>query len=148
MKVILLKDVRGVGQQGEVKHVADGYALNFLFPNKLAEAATEDKIQKLAAHKAALEAEAREAEAMLAAKIQQLRGKRVALSVRATDKGGLFKAVSAKDVARAIKAEHNIDIPEESITFKDHIKTAGEHTALLHSKEQKAELGVSVVAAA
>ncbi len=37
MKVILLKDVRGVGMHGEVKNVADGYAINKLFPSKMAE---------------------------------------------------------------------------------------------------------------
>src|SRR3989344_8752926 len=58
MKVILLKDVRSVGQHGEVKSVADGYALNFLFPKKLAEPATEEKIRQLEARKKAHEAEA------------------------------------------------------------------------------------------
>ncbi|HVV15438.1 MAG TPA: 50S ribosomal protein L9 [Candidatus Paceibacterota bacterium] len=148
MKVILLKDVRGVGAHGDVKHVADGYALNFLFPHRMAEAATEDKIQKIAAQKAAHEAEAQKAEAELTDKIMGLRGKRVALSARATEKGGLFKALAAKDIARAIKAEHDIDIPEDSVYLPDPIKTVGEHQALLKSKTQKVELAVSVVAAA
>lgn len=145
MKVILLKDVRGVGQHSEVKNVADGYALNFLFPQKLAEAATEDKVKEIAGKKAEREAEATKAEEELAAKILRLRGKRVVLSSRATEKGGLFKAIAAKDVAHAIKAEHDIDLPEESVTFPEHIKTTGEHTALLSSKTQKIELNISIV---
>ena len=148
MKIILLKDVRGVGMHGDVKSVADGYAINFLFPQKLAEHATEDKIQSVAAGKAAHEAEAQKEEVELTDKIMQLKGKKVVLSSRATEKGGLFKAISAKDVARAIKAEHEVEIPEDSIEFGEHIKTVGEHTALLKSKTQKVELGVAVVAAA
>ncbi len=145
MKVILLKDVRAVGQHGEIKNVADGYAINFLFPQKLAEPATEDKIKQIVANKQAHEAEIAKEEETLAGKILQLKGKRVALMSRATEKGGLFKAIAAKDVARAIKAEHDVDIPEEAISFAEHIKTVGDHTALLSSKSQKVELTVSIV---
>jgi large subunit ribosomal protein L9 len=148
MKVILLKDVRGVGQHGTVIHVADGYALNFLFPQRLAEAATEDKIQKIAAQKAAHEAEAQKEEGELTGRIMSLRGKRIALSARATEKGGLFKAVAAGDIVRAIKAEHEVDLPEEAVHMSEHIKTTGEHHVVLQSKTQKVELAVSVVAAA
>ncbi|MBC7836548.1 50S ribosomal protein L9, partial [Acetobacteraceae bacterium] len=106
MKVILLKDVRRVGQHGEVKDVADGYAFNFLFPQKLAEPATEEKIKNLETQKQAHEAEIQKGEEELTAKIMSLRGKRVALQSRATEKGGLFKSIVAKDIIKAIKAEH------------------------------------------
>ncbi|HVV39161.1 MAG TPA: 50S ribosomal protein L9 [Candidatus Paceibacterota bacterium] len=148
MKVILLKDVRNVGHIGEVKNVADGYARNFLFPQKLAEPATEEKVAAVETKKKEHEAAIQKEEEALTAKIMQLRGKKVVLSARATEKGGLFKAIAAKDVLRAIKAEHNIDIPEEAIEFPDHIKTVGEHAALLRSKTQKVELVVAIVAAA
>lgn len=147
MKVILLKDIRAVGQHGEVKNVADGYAINFLFPQKLAEPATDEKIKQVESQKQAREAELQKAEGELAAKIIQLKGKRVALSSRATEKGGLFKAIAIKDIARAIKAEHDIDIPEEAISTALPIKTVGDHVALLSSKTQKVELTVSVVPA-
>ena len=148
MKVILLKDVRSIGQHGEVKNVSDGYARNFLFPQKLAEPATEDKVKELEAKKKQHEAMLEKEEAEVTAKIMKLKGKKVVLSARATEKGGLFKAIAAKDVARAIQAEHELDIPEEMIEFSDHIKTVGEHTAILKSKTQKVELTVAVVAAA
>ena len=146
MKVVLLKDVRGVGQHGEVKNVADGYAINFLFPQKLAEPATEERIKQIAANKEAHEVELQKHEQELAGKILQLRGKRVAISARATEKGGLFKAIVAKDIIKAIKAEHDLDIPEESVHLPEHIKTVGEHQALLKSKKQKVELVVFIVA--
>ncbi|TSC69344.1 MAG: large subunit ribosomal protein L9, partial [Parcubacteria group bacterium Gr01-1014_56] len=146
MKVILLKDVRAIGQHGEVKNVADGYAINFLFPQKLAEPATDEKIKQVEAQKQSHEAELQKHEQELVAKMMQLKGKRVALSVRATEKGGLFKAVAAKDIVRAIKAEHDLDIPEESIHLPEHIKTVGEHSVILKSKTQKVELAVFVVA--
>jgi large subunit ribosomal protein L9 len=147
MKVILLKDIRGVGQHHEIKTVADGYAVNFLFPQKLAEPATEEKMKQLEGQKAAHEAELKKEEEVLDNKVLQLRGKRVVLSSRATEKGGLFKTIAAKDVARSILAEHSLEIPEEAISFPEAIKTVGEHVALLSSKSQKAELQVTIVAA-
>jgi large subunit ribosomal protein L9 len=47
MKVILLKDVKGVGKKGDVINAADGYARNFLFPRKLAEEATDSSMHIL-----------------------------------------------------------------------------------------------------
>lgn len=148
MKVILLKDVRGIGQHHDIKHVADGYAINFLFPRKLAEPATEDKIQKLAAQKAAHEAEVAKQDEQLGKMVMSLNGKKVVLQARATEKGGLFKSITPKDITKAILAEHKLDIPERVVEIReDHIKTTGEHQVVLSSKGGKAELKVVVVAA-
>ncbi len=146
MKIILLKDVRGVGTRGEVKNVADGYATNFLFRQKLAEPATEEKIKEIEIAKIAREAEQKKEEEILDKKIASLRGKKVTLFCRATEKGGLFKTISAKDISKAILAEHSLEIPEESVNFIEPIKTIGEHAITLLSKSQKAELAVVVVA--
>ncbi len=145
MKVILLKDVRGVGMHGEIKNVADGYAINGLFPKKLAEAATAEKIAEVEAKRAAREAEVQKEAEQLDNKIAALRGKLVTVSGRATAKGGLFTAVHEKDIAKAILGEHALAIPEDAITFPEPVKTVGEHIILLKSKNQKAELGVVVV---
>jgi len=145
MKVILLKDVRGVGMHGEIKNVADGYAINGLFPKKLAEAATAEKIADVEAKRVAHEAEMQKEAEQLDNKVAALRGKTITISSRATEKGGLFKAVHEKDVAKAILGEHALAIPEDAITFPEPVKTVGEHVVLLKSKNQKAEFGVVVV---
>ena len=145
MKVILLKDVRGVGLHGEIKNVADGYAINGLFPKKLAEAATAEKIADVEAKRVAHEAEMQKEAEQLDNKVAALRGKTITISSRATEKGGLFKAVHEKDVAKAILGEHALAIPEDAITFPEPVKTVGEHVVLLKSKNQKAEFGVVVV---
>ena len=146
MKIILLKDIRGVGLHGEVKNVADGYAINGLFPKKLAEAATQEKIAEVEAARAAREAEAQKEAEQLDNKVAALRGKTVTISSRATEKGGLFKAVHEKDIAKAVLGEHALAIPETAIVFQEAVKTVGEHVVLLKSKNQKSELGVVVVA--
>ncbi len=147
MQVLFLKDVRGVGRAHEVKNVADGYAINFLFKQKLAEPATPEKIAALTAQAQAHEAEVAKAEEELTRKVLALRGKKVVLKARATEKGGLFKAVAAKDIMKAIKDEHGIELPEDAFTFPEHIKTIGEHMVLAHSKTQKAEITVGIVEA-
>lgn len=144
MKVILLKDVRGVGHHGEIKHVADGYAINKLFPTKLAEPATEEKMKQIEAQKAQAEAARAKEEAELDTKVLALRGKKVSIAARATEKGGLFKSITEHDVAKAIRAEHSLEIPEDTIGIAEPIKTVGEHMVSLKSKNYKAEFGVVV----
>lgn len=146
MKVILLKDIRGVGQHHDIKNVADGYAVNFLFPQKLAEPATDEKMRELDARKKAHEEEIHKTEAQLDKKIELLHGKQVRISARATEKGGLFKGVGEKDVAKAILAEHSLEIPEGAIALSAPIKTVGEHPVMLSGVHQKAEL-IAVVSA-
>ena len=145
MKVILLKDVRGVGQHGTVKEVADGYAINKLFPQKLAEPATEAKLKEFAAREAAKEAQAVQEEEQLDRKVQSLNGKGVSLSARATEKGGLFKSITGADISKAIRAEHGLEIPETAIDMEP-IKTIGEHIVRLRSKHHKVELAVAISA--
>ncbi|OGC82853.1 50S ribosomal protein L9 [Candidatus Adlerbacteria bacterium RIFCSPHIGHO2_02_FULL_52_17] len=147
MKVIFLKDVRGAGQHGEIKNVSDGYAHNFLLPQGLAEPATDAKVAELEAKKQAHDEELVKREGELTQKILSLRGKSVVITARSTEKGGLFKALSAADILRAIKDEHDLIIPQGSVHVPEHIKTTGEHTVILASKTQKAELKVSVIPA-
>ncbi len=146
MKVILLKDVRGVGQKHEIKVVADGYAVNFLFPHKAAEPATEEKVRKILDAQKAHAVELQKADEQLTNKVMMLKGKKVTIAAKATEKGGLFKAIVAKEVAKAILAEHSIEIPEALIHLKTNIKTVGEHAADVTSKTAKIELAIVVVA--
>lgn len=148
MKVILLKDVRGVGQHGEVKNVADGYAINKLFPQKMAEAATDEKIKQYEAKKVEHEAQLAKEEEQLGNKIKSLNGKKVTITAKATEKGGLFKGIIEKDIAKAILAEHSLEIPVDLMTLSEPIKTVGEHEVKIESKSQKAALTVEVVGSA
>jgi large subunit ribosomal protein L9 len=145
MKVILLKDIRGCGQANTIVDVAQGYASNFLLPHKYAVAATEEKVKEIEGKKAQLEAQKLKEEEELSTKIKSLEGKSVTITARATEKGGLFKALGAQDIAKVIRAEHSLEIPDASIETEP-IKTVGEHKARLHSKNSKAELTVTIAA--
>lgn len=144
MKVVLLKDVRSVGQRHEVKDVADGYAINYLFKNKLAEPATQEKIKSIEAQKEAAAEAMRKEDEILDKKIFSLKGKTISLSAKATEKGGLFKAIAQKDILKAILGEYSLQIPEESIVLASPIKTTGEHKVVLQSKNHKADMTVAI----
>ncbi|HCM43952.1 MAG: LSU ribosomal protein L9P [Candidatus Kaiserbacteria bacterium GW2011_GWC2_49_12] len=143
MKIILLKDVRGVGQRGEIKDVADGYVQNMLIPRGLVEQATPEK---LAAHEAAMarETHARALEReKIETTIKSLEGKRVEIGARATEKGGLFKAIGAKDIVLALGKEGSV-VPEEYVQLKKPLKEIGEHTVELTFGDARARVTVVV----
>lgn len=144
MKIILLKDIGGLGRRGEVKDVADGYGLNKLIPNGLAEQATPEKIR---AHAAGVqkESEAREREQQArTAQVQSLENGRVEISARATDKGGLFKSLGAADIQKAIREQKHIELPLEAIQLEKPVKEVGEHRFDIKTPGANAGLILSV----
>lgn len=144
MEVILLQDVHNVGRKGEVKTVSDGFAMNSLLPRRLAEPATEAKVAALKRAQADEAAAHRAREEKLAADIKALNGARIGLTARATDKGGLFKSIGAAEIARAVRDQKELAIPEETIQLEKPFKTAGEHQVRLVSGAVSAELTVSI----
>ena len=144
MKVILLADVKKIGRKGEVKNVADGYATNLLFPKKLAEPATEEKLKAYEQARLAKEAEKQAQELAHDKMVDSLRGAKVVVKARATEKGGLFKSVGQKEVAQAIREQKSLEIPVPMIILEP-LHTTGEHTIVLKSQNKKADITVSVV---
>lgn len=145
MKVILLKDVAKVGQQGTVKEVSDGFAENMLIARGLAIQATPEKIAAHEAKRKLEEAEEVKVAQALAKTIQALEGKKVEIKVRATEKGGLFKALGAKDIAHALEGQGS-KVPVEVIQLEKPLKEVGEHKMLIVSGEVRAHVTVLVKA--
>lgn len=126
MKVILLKDVKGQGKQGEVKEVSEGYARNFLFPRNLAEEATSAAMQQIKVKKdAELRREAQELEhAKALSKV--LEQTRVVINAQVGDGGRLFGAITTKHIADAL-AKLGLDVDKRKIVLHDPIKALGGH---------------------
>ena len=125
MKVIFLKDVARVAQRDTVKEVSDGYALNFLIPQGLAEQASDAKIraheERLKAHAAAMSA--RESEWREWTK--KINGSTIRIAARANDKGHLYTQLSPEAIIGGIRDAHGINLPREAIVLKHPIKTLG-----------------------
>src|SRR5690349_17832202 len=122
MKVIMLKDVRGVGQRGAIIEVKDGYALNFLIPQGTAEQATAERIASHAKEQARASETKEKTEAQMRVKISALEGKVLHLRARATEKGGLFKTLTSEDVIRAIAEQYGFALSDKAIEMEP-IKT-------------------------
>ncbi|MGE5372970.1 MAG: 50S ribosomal protein L9 [Solirubrobacterales bacterium] len=128
MKVILLIDVKKLGDKGEVKEVSDGYARNFLLPKGLAAEATEGRIHEMQESNKRVQ-DKKDKEEDKARRIGQKLGAQAVLVKAKTGEGGkLFGAVTAKEIADAIKAQHKIEIDKKKIEMKDPIRHLGEFT--------------------
>ncbi len=128
MQIILLKDVPKVGRQFEVKNVADGHALNLLFPRGLAELATKEKVAVLESRRAEI-AHLQEASASaLAAAFKKLDGTTVPLNGgKASEQGNLYKGIGPEGVAEALSKAAGVKITTNNFELSEHIKAAGKY---------------------
>lgn len=131
MKVILLGELRGKGGEGDVVDVAQGYAENFLFPNRMALTATPGNIKQLEErrHNIAKREEKRVADAQ--ATKAALEGKTVTIDVKVGEEGQLFGSVTNTMIADAVKAQLGIEIDRKRIEHST-IKVAGAHVVVVN----------------
>ena len=131
MKVILLSELKGKGGEGDIVEVADGYANNYLFPQKIAVAATKGNLKQLEQrkHNIATREAARieEAQALKAA----LDDLSVKVEARVGEEGVLFGSITAAMIADALKEAEDIEIDRTRIDLKNPIKTAGKHEVVV-----------------
>jgi len=145
MKVILLKDVENLGNEGEVVTVADGYGRNYLIPREFAVEATKTSMEMLERRK---EKEAKKAERELAA-AQELKEKienaDVTITVKAGENGRLFGSVNNKDINESL-TKQGIDVDRRKMQMDEPIREIGEKVVpiKLH-KDVVAELNVKVI---
>ena len=125
MKVILLQDVKGVGKKDTIVNAADGYARNFLFPQKLAVEATPGAmkgIEKMRKAEADREAERRANATETAGK---LRGKAINMQVKCGAQGRLYGSITSAEVAAELKKQHGVEIDKRDIKCEN-IRTVGD----------------------
>ena len=125
MKVVLLKDVRNVGKRDDIITVSDGYARNFLFPQKLAAEATPGALKEIARKRAAQDAREAEMRAEAQAKAELLKNKVITLEVKCGEKGRLYGSVTAAEVADALEKQHGIQVDKRKLDIGDPIREVG-----------------------
>ena len=128
MKVVLLKDVKNVGKRDDILTVSDGYARNFLFPQKLAAEATPGALKEIQRKRAAQDA--REAELLAEAKNKAaaLKDKVITLAVKCGEKGHLYGSVTSAEVAEALERQHGVQVDKRKIDIGDPIRETGMRT--------------------
>jgi len=125
MKVVWLKDVRNMGKRDDILTVSDGYARNFLFPQKLAVEATPGTLKEIERKRAAQDAREAELRAEAQAKAELLKNKVIVLEVKCGDKGRLYGSVTAAEVAEALEKQHGIKADKRKIDIGDPIREVG-----------------------
>lgn len=127
MKVILLSDVKKMGKEGDILDVADGFARNYLLPQKLAVEATDGNLKKVKSEEAA-QKNKREREVEQARKqAEQLIAAPFSIKTKCGEEGKLFGAVTAVDICDAIKAKTGIHISKKQVGLAEPIKRIGGH---------------------
>lgn len=144
MKILLLQDVKAVGRKGDIKQVADGYALNNLLPRKVAIEATPAVILKYETeNKLRLEHE-RVQKQLAKETFVVLSEKPLIMKVNANDKGHLFASIHAGDIINALKSERNINLNPEWVVLPKPIKEVGDYKIKLKVFDISADLQVVV----
>lgn len=128
MRVILKREVRGLGRPGDVKEVADGYAQNFLLPKGLATPATAGEMKHLAAERQADKVRKDRAHADAQELATRLETVTLVFKLKAGEQGKTFGSVTNKDIAESLKREHKIEIERTKIQLADPVRTLGAHT--------------------
>src|SRR4030042_5245015 len=127
MKIILLQDVKNLGNTGDIKEVSGGYARNFLIPGKLAESAKKEAVAKAAIKKQEAEELKNKKTEELKNLAKELEGREIIIKVK--EKGGkLFGSVGKKEIAENLGDK----ISEDMIELKENIKETGKKEIIVN----------------
>lgn len=146
MKVILKRDVKGLGREGDLKEVKGGYARNYLLPTGAGVVADKGAIANWERHRDQREERDRSVRSEAEATAEKLRELRLEVPVKAGERGRLFGAVTGHQIADLIHAE-GIELDRHALHLREPIKALGDYkidVRLMPGVE--ATVSVSVVA--
>jgi large subunit ribosomal protein L9 len=124
MQVILLERIGRLGQMGDVVNVKDGYARNFLLPQKKALRATEENLKRFESNRAQLEARNLELKKEAEAVATKLDGQSFIAIRQAGDTGQLYGSVTTRDIVEIVTAG-GFSIDRRQVVLDRPIKTLG-----------------------
>jgi large subunit ribosomal protein L9 len=125
VEIILLEDIEGLGDKGDVANVARGYARNYLLPKRLAEVANPariDEVRRLMNERKAREARTAEQAVDVAATLNKTV---VTIGAHAGEGERLYGSVGAADVADAIWSARRVRVDKRKIRLEEPIKSVG-----------------------
>jgi len=144
MKILLVKKVNNLGEPGEIKDVADGYARNFLVPKGLARVATDSVIKQFELKK---EKKYKKKDKTLKKSkelLKKINNLKIIMKAKAEEeKKTLFGSISAKDIADQLK-ERGYEIDAKYIKLDEPIKQLGYYDVEIEVGEEQAKVGLTV----
>lgn len=130
MKILLCEDIDKLGWLGDVVEVNEGYARNYLLPQRLAKPATQDAIRAIAEEKAK-RAEQRKLEGRrLQAAAEAVEGAEAVVAAKANEQGHLFGSVTARQIAANLRSQ-GFEVADGIVQLTEHIKQVGTHPVTL-----------------
>ena len=148
MQVILKKDVQNLGEAGDLVNVKDGYARNFLFPNNVAELATEGSLAARERNIARIKAKSEKLHQEALEKAEKIEAvELISLSAKAGESGKLFGTITTKKLAEELLNKTGIEVDRKSIILDNPINHVGSFVMTVKlSSKVKAKLNVEVSA--
>lgn len=146
MKVILIKDVRGMGRMFDEITTADGHALNFLIPQGFAVMATPAAARDAERRRKQFITRGELDAVLLNENIAALATARIVIKMKANEKGHLYDAVGIAEIAQAAKEQAGIDLPESAIKLEKPIKEIGTFTIPVATADTFGEFSIIVEA--
>jgi len=151
MKVIFTKDVSSKGKKGEIKDVADGYAMHYLLPRGLAMPASQTNVKERENWEKVEERRKIRHESEINALLEQINGKELKFTARAGTKGRLHGSITSADIAAELSKQINVDVDKRVVALSEPLHTLGTHeviirygkdaeakvTAIIEAKEEK-----------
>lgn len=125
MKVILIRDVKGIGRAHDAVEAKDGHALNYLIPSKLAIPATPTAMKEAEYRRKQVTDRVAIDSALLTQNIASLAEAHIVIKIKANEKGHLYDAVGESDISKAAKEQAHVDLPEDAIKLEKPIKELG-----------------------
>jgi large subunit ribosomal protein L9 len=149
MKVILLKDVEGLGKAGDMKDVANGYARNYLLPRQLAAGATPglvaNRSQRIAAEQRKIEKQ-NEINRNLAERLGEVS---LTFKAKVGSQGRLYGSITSQDIANALREAESITVDRRVIDLSDPIRSLGSYSVSVKIAPQlEPKITVNVIDAA
>ena len=145
MKIYLLKDVPSLGKKGEIKNVADGYAINYLFPQKIAQRADLDIIKRISEKKEQkIKTDKKQKEQALEL-VTRLKKIILEVPLKFSEKGkGAYSSVNSKRIVEELESK-DIHLLENQIELKKSLKKEGLYDVpLILHPEVKASLKIRI----
>jgi len=127
MKVIFTKDISSKGKKGEIKDVADGYAMHYLLPRGLAMPASETNVKQRENWEKIEQKRKSRRDSEISALLEKMNGKELKFLARAGTKGKLHGSITAADIAAELSKQIDADVDKRVVALPEPLHTLGTH---------------------
>lgn len=129
MEIILIKDVDNLGGANELVKVRNGYARNFLIPQKFALEASPSNLKQLEEKRKQLKKKEDKMLAAINEVIAKLKEGSLKLSAKTGTSGKIFGSITSLQISRAIREQKGYEIDRRKISIADEVKELGTYKA-------------------